>query len=100
MSLNGDTDRAAFGVGAELAREKRQNNTFIQNKHVIVNDLREQACSYRMGLRPWLVDLLLQVLHLALQGGDVARGLDAEHVKLLVGRAVRGGRAAVLFALE
>ncbi|MGH8385940.1 MAG: hypothetical protein ACRESJ_10640 [Pseudomonas sp.] len=32
---------------SELAREKPENKTFNQETHVIVNDLREQARSYR-----------------------------------------------------
>jgi hypothetical protein len=35
---------------SELAREKRQENAFIQTARVIVNAYREQASSYRIRL--------------------------------------------------
>ena len=32
---------------SELARENRSGDAFIRNARVIVNDLRERACTYR-----------------------------------------------------
>jgi len=45
------------------------------------------------------IDALIQVLHLALQGGDIAGGLDAEHIELFIGRRVAIARLVVLRAL-
>ena len=38
---------------SELAREKPQDTAFIQESRIIVDGLREQACSYR-GRMPWV----------------------------------------------
>jgi hypothetical protein len=41
-----EADAALLFCGSGLAREKPESAAFIQNAHVIVNDLREQARSH------------------------------------------------------
>jgi hypothetical protein len=68
-------NRSAF-CGSGLAREKPESAAFIQNTHVIVNDLREQARSHIWTVPALAFDLAFALQHSSRPVGRCALAVD------------------------
>ena len=80
--------------GSGLAREKPEGAAFIQNAHVIVNDLREQARSHIWTVPALAFDLVSK--HSSRPGGRCALALDLLLILILGAPLNHAGRTQAL----